>query len=90
MGGRFEKILSLIFTVLLALSTLNAYTQENCNNGIDDDGDGLVDCNDDDCQYPSNIERGCNCNDGSDNDGDGKTDIADADCASFSTAVVEL
>ncbi|MFC2124790.1 FG-GAP-like repeat-containing protein, partial [Bacteroidota bacterium] len=83
MRGRSEKIFGLIFTVLLAFSTLNAIGQENCNNGIDDDSDGLVDCNDGDCQFASNIERGCNCDDGSDNDGDGLTDMSDADCADF-------
>ncbi len=28
----------------------NEVGEEICNNGIDDDGDGLVDCNDEDCQ----------------------------------------
>ncbi len=29
---------------------MNVYGQENCFNGIDDDGDGLIDLNDPDCQ----------------------------------------
>ena len=55
-----------------------------CDNGIDDDGDGLTDCADADCAAdpacapppPAEV-----CNDGIDNDGDGATDCADADCA---------
>ena len=47
---------------------------EICNNGIDDDGDGLIDNNDPDC-FMSEI-----CNDGLDNDGDGLIDCDDLDC----------
>lgn len=42
---------------------------ENCTNGVDDDGDGLVDGNDPDCQTPVEI-----CGNGVDDDGDGVTD----------------
>ena len=41
-----------IGTLLLALFfglSLWAQTTENCSNGIDDDGDGLIDCFDQDC-----------------------------------------
>lgn len=41
-----------IGTLLLALSfglPLWAQTTENCSNGVDDDGDGLIDCFDQDC-----------------------------------------
>lgn len=37
-----------LFFVLLPLFA-SAQTAENCNNGIDDDGDGLIDCYDTDC-----------------------------------------
>lgn len=37
-----------LMSVLLWSASLYAQT-ENCGNGIDDDGDGLVDCNDPDC-----------------------------------------
>lgn len=40
--------LCLIITVLL-LGTGNLFAQEICNNGIDDDADGYVDCYDPDC-----------------------------------------
>ena len=40
---------SLIFFILMfSFGILNAQV-ENCNNGIDDDGDGLIDCQDFDC-----------------------------------------
>ena len=53
--------------------------QEICNNGQDDDGDGLVDGADPDCQTSPPQE---NCNDNIDNDGDGLIDGADPDCQS--------
>jgi hypothetical protein len=57
--------------------------QENCANGIDDDGDGLVDCKDPDCaNHPScrttPVE---DCENGLDDDGDGFVDCQDLDCA---------
>jgi hypothetical protein len=64
--------------------------QEICDNGIDDDGDGKIDCADEDCadfsgcmtvEYAAPFEEICN-ND-IDDDGDGKIDCADEDCASF-------
>jgi Ca2+-binding RTX toxin-like protein len=49
---------------------------EDCDNGVDDDGDGLADANDPDCSgTPSE-----NCANGIDDDGDGKIDGADPDC----------
>ncbi len=54
---------------------------ENCTNGIDDDGDGRIDCDDPDCQG----ENACplppeDCTNSADDDGDGRADCADADC----------
>ncbi|OIQ37489.1 MAG: hypothetical protein BM555_00775 [Crocinitomix sp. MedPE-SWsnd] len=37
-----------LFFILLFTSAF-AWSQEDCNNGIDDDGDGLIDCLDPDC-----------------------------------------
>ncbi len=56
---------------------------EVCNNGVDDDGDGAIDCADPDCVADpacvgSPIE---NCSNGVDDDGDGAIDCADPDCA---------
>ena len=41
----FNKFLFIFFTFFF----INSFSQENCNNGIDDDGDGLIDCQDFDC-----------------------------------------
>lgn len=51
---------------------------EDCSNGIDDDGDGAVDCTDLDCRFWCGSER--RCSDGLDDDGDGFVDCADLDC----------
>jgi hypothetical protein len=61
---------------------------ENCTNGIDDDGDGDVDCDDSDCVGAA----GCTgelCTDGIDNDGDGQVDCADSDCVGTSACLAE-
>jgi len=52
--------------------------EKDCHDGEDGDGDGKVDCLDDDC--------GCqehDCDDGIDDDSDGKLDCDDDDCGSF-------
>ena len=55
---------------------------EVCNNGVDDDGDGFIDCSDSDCA----LDPACSttppedCTNGVDDDGDGATDCADPDC----------
>ncbi len=52
---------------------------EDCKNGIDDDGNGAVDCNDSDCA----LLPGCAhevCGNNIDDDYDGKYDCADPDC----------
>lgn len=60
-----------------------------CQDGIDNDGDGLIDGADPQCLDPTSAEsadgvqrsRASRCNDGEDNDGDGLIDGADPDCA---------
>jgi hypothetical protein len=62
---------------------------EVCDNRADDDGDGLIDCQDRDCVafpicqmcIPTGAEAGATCFDGRDNDCNGLTDCADARCA---------
>lgn len=77
------------FVLLASLMTLSfsaAVAQSSeviCNDGKDNDGDGIIDCADGSCQFAANIERGCNCYDGKDNDGDGKIDQADSNCAPY-------
>lgn len=60
---------------------------EICDDGIDNDKDNRIDCDDSDCIGAP----GCNelCDDGIDNDGDGLVDCEDGDCAT-SGACVEL
>ena len=60
--------------------------RDACNDGIDNDGDGLVDRDDSGCDGPNDPvegdpEVGSRCSDGLDNDGDGQTDAVDFGCA---------
>ncbi len=54
-----KTILILIGSLFLSLS---ANAQENCNNGLDDDGDGLIDCQDPDCSLFGNCQIFPACN----------------------------
>ena len=68
---------------------------EICHDGIDNDGDGLTDCQDTlDCSSAPNCSPPPDpeiCNDGIDNDGDGLTDCQDTlDCSSAQTAAHPL
>ncbi len=71
--------------------------REDCTDGLDNDGDGMTDCGDDECfgfegcgnsvppyAAPPMPPRE-NCTDGFDNDGDGMIDCADSEC--FETEV---
>ena len=69
----------------LALAPLGCTSPEDCTNEVDDDGDGLIDCDDCDCDGVCESEP-CDgdceevCGDGADNDEDGATDCEDSDC----------
>lgn len=76
-------------TLLLLLSLYSctkesqdsASADELCDDGVDNDGDGDVDCLDADC--PACVpELESDCSDGVDEDQDGDADCADSDCAS--------
>jgi hypothetical protein len=56
-------------------------TPEACSGGVDEDVDGLADCDDPDCfgLPPCDVAE-VNCADGADNDGDDLVDCADPDC----------
>lgn len=65
------------FRDYLRIECLLSFTDtEICDNGLDDDGDGLVDLEDPDCQEASPEI----CNNGIDDDGDGAIDGNDPDC----------
>ena len=57
--------------------------REQCTNGVDDDGNGLVDCADAGCGGAAvcNAEWPEDCRNSRDDDGDGFVDCGDADCA---------
>src|SRR5262249_54152512 len=60
--------------------------QEICNNGIDDDDDGLIDCADPDCvgNIACKPRMGQEiCNNGIDDNGDGLVDCSDPQCKTF-------
>lgn len=68
--------LLLPFTLCLTLLTGLATAQEICNNNIDDDGDGLIDCQDGECSL-----KVCEiCDNGFDDDSDGFIDCYDQEC----------
>src|SRR5689334_9764494 len=74
-----------VFGLFLAIS-FNSFSQTTevlCNDGKDNDGDGVIDCADSNCVFAANVEKGCRCYDNTDNDGDGKIDKADPDCATY-------
>lgn len=55
---------------------------ETCDDGLDNDDDGLIDCDDSDCAaslacYAVPFEE---CGNGIDDDGDGDADCADSEC----------
>ena len=62
-------------------------SETRCDDGADDDGDGMIDCADADCFEAGICEAGGNeernderCSDWIDNDGDGSVDCDDSDC----------
>lgn len=80
---------------LAAAATAHAQVAENtarlCQNGVDDDGDGLIDCDDDGCaqlifcvaarRAAEEAARREVCDNELDDDGDGLVDCDDDDCA---------
>jgi hypothetical protein len=59
---------------------LSVSLPETCDDGLDNDTDGLTDCADPDCVTDAFCIEAGNCADGLDNDGDGFTDCADDEC----------
>src|SRR6478735_10222192 len=83
---KFVFRLGLVFFLTIVTISLTqaqvTKAAEICNNGKDDDGDGLIDCADPDCAASSLCEH--NCKDGVDNDKDGFVDCFDSDCSNDS------
>jgi hypothetical protein len=65
-----------LFLAVISITARATVSQENCTNGIDDDGDGLADAADPDCAPPPTEV----CDNGIDDDGDNLVDRADPDC----------
>ena len=61
---------------------------EQCSDGIDNDGDGLVDCADPDCAHAPECRPHEMCGNCIDDDGDGLVDYEDADCCRQAGALV--
>ncbi len=59
-----------------AICVADDATPEQCDNGVDDDGDGAVDCADDDCAAG---QQCVDCADDADTDGDGVLNCQDPD-----------
>lgn len=87
---RLTVLVTSMFVVLAAASARaqgGDAKELECNNGIDDDGDTVYDCADNDCKAeptckpdgkPENTEE--KCSNWIDDDGDGQTDCDDAEC----------
>ena len=58
--------------------------EEICDDGMDNNSNGQVDCNDNYCMYNTACGELEICNDGIDNDLDTQTDCDDSDCSSSS------
>ncbi|MBL7846494.1 MAG: VCBS repeat-containing protein, partial [Cyclobacteriaceae bacterium] len=83
--GMGKSVVTLVVLLFITgwVSVAQAQVNEICNDGIDNDGNGLIDCADPFCNFAANVEKGCRCFDAIDNDGDGKKDSADPDCATY-------
>lgn len=85
--GRAAMALSVIGAALFVLWACDDPGADpgeiECEDGVDNDGDLLVDCQDTDCWEHiacADISTETSCDDGEDNDDDGDTDCADSDC----------
>ena len=79
---------SLAFCQCLAASGNCEFGPYACENGIDDDGDGLVDCQETACSTSPSCPRVEHaCGDGVDNDGDRSIDCLDTNCSWACTAL---
>ncbi|MEL6651194.1 MAG: hypothetical protein AAFQ87_10365, partial [Bacteroidota bacterium] len=54
---RLKSFLRCVLLTVFSLSTMTSFAQEICGNGLDDDGDGFIDCFDPDCGGATAIVR---------------------------------
>ncbi len=88
--------LTSLATLLAACSAWNVYPSFDlergalCQNDVDDDLDGLFDCDDEDCASPACAERtDAQCTNGWDDDDDGRVDLEDLGCLQLARVAVE-
>ncbi len=87
---RILLVISLVAWIFTACafdtSGLRPERESACDDGVDNDADGYVDCLDADCRETPACQHGPVeiCNNGRDDDGDGDADCTDSDCASAS------
>lgn len=74
-----------ILALWLGACAGDSTVEESCGNGADDDGDGFVDCADQDC-FADAVCGEAVCDDQIDDDGDGLVDCDDPDCDAACTA----
>ena len=74
----------------LEVTTEPCPSPEICNNGIDDDNDGAIDCEDNACDCNIACITAEICDDEIDNDCDGLIDSFDGDCPCDNTSLLQL
>ncbi len=81
----FRALLCVFVCVFVALPALAQDKETDCSDGIDNDGDSVIDCGDADCAdephcKPDGKPEKGRCSDWVDNDGDGLIDCEDQEC----------
>lgn len=82
--GKLAIVSAIFLVAIMIASFVMAGPSKACRDGVDNDGDGLVDLNDPGCSDSrdvSELNSAIECDDGIDNDGDGLVDSADGGCS---------
>ena len=78
------KLLPILCAAALSILPACSSTESDCADGVDNDGDGLIDLADPGCRANGDLESPDpaepECNDNVDNDGDGLVDLDDPGC----------
>jgi len=61
----FKFVRTFLPLILIGICTQIFAQETSCTDGIDNDGDGLIDCADGECDI-TGVEEDCNCDDGID------------------------